>query len=72
MKKTLFYSLVLLVFFTQCAMQKNTDFINREIKTDNDLVKTTTWLRAFDSNSSMLGTGYFYCNTVKNKTYIIT
>lgn len=54
--------------------QKIFDYKKREIKNDTDLLKTTTWLRAYSASrgAEELGTGYFFYSIPKKALYIIT
>jgi hypothetical protein len=69
--KQYFVASICTIIFDSCNSQK-IDQLNREIKSDTDLLYSTTWLvsRSLTSTITSQGTGYFYFD--KGNIFIIT
>ncbi len=63
---------IILIVITSCSSQRLLTKNEREIRSNGDILKTTTWVRANNQNQSVTGTGYYFYDIDKYKYYLIT
>lgn len=72
MKVKMLITAIILIVITSCSSQRLLTKNEREIRSNGDILKTTTWVRANNQNQSVTGTGYYFYDIDKYKYYLIT